>query len=86
MDIGKMFLHGEAIIQPMRPHLKLFNKLFATLLRGTFAMRAVRTSCLLILKLVLIGLIGTPNELKLPELLLVLHLADDLLELPVLLS
>lgn len=81
-----MFLHGEVIIDPLRPHLKLLHQLLPALLRRSLAVAAVRTSYLLIIQLGLRGLVGAPYQLKLSKLLLLLDLSDKFLQLLVFLS
>ena len=81
-----MFLHGEVIIDPLRPHLKFLHQLLPALLRRSLAVAAVRTSYLLIIQLGLRGLVGAPYQLKLSKLLLLLDLSDKFLQLLVFLS
>lgn len=84
--IREVLLHGKTIIDSLRPHLELLNKLLPALLRRSFAVTAMRTSYLLILQLPLSGLVCAPYELKLSKLFFLLDLPDKFLELLVFLS
>lgn len=78
MNIAEVLLHREAVIQAMGPHLKLFNQLFPTFLRWTFAMSAMRATYFLIIDFVLGRLDSAPYQLELSELLFFLHFTNEL--------